>query len=81
MKPMDEATLNSYLDAEKSASLGYLYGDLNSERERAIEYYHGRVDLAVPEGRSDVVSTDVRGTPSTACFPTCSMCSCPQTKS
>jgi len=57
---MTEDELKAIVESEESAALGYYYGDLSREREKALEYYNGRLDVAAPEGRSDVVSTDVR---------------------
>jgi hypothetical protein len=55
-----EDELKSIVEAEESQALGYSYGDLQREREKALRYYNGEVDVVAPDGRSDVVSTDVR---------------------
>jgi hypothetical protein len=59
---MTEDELLSQFSSEESQALGYFSGDLSSERERALEYYHGNLEskYAAPEGRSDIVSTDVK---------------------
>jgi hypothetical protein len=57
---MTDEELRAIVEAEESAALGYSYGDLSREREKALEYYNGKLDVGAPEGRSDVVSTDVR---------------------
>jgi hypothetical protein len=57
---MTDDDLKAIVEAEESAALGYYYGDLSREREKALQYYNGALDVAAPEGRSDVVSTDVR---------------------
>ncbi len=59
---MTDDELITQIEAEESQSLGYFGSDLATERERAIEYYHGNLESVykAPEGRSDIVSTDVR---------------------
>jgi hypothetical protein len=54
--------LLSQIDIEEKRALGYFGGDLAAERERALEYYQGNLEskYAAQEGRSDIVSTDVR---------------------
>jgi hypothetical protein len=62
MAGMSDDDLVSQIESEESQALGYFSGDLSRERERALEYYHGTLEskYAAPEGRSDIVSTDVR---------------------
>lgn len=58
---MSDDDLVSQISAEEGRALGYLAGDLSREREKALDYYHGNLsDVKAAEGRSDVVSTDVR---------------------
>ena len=57
---MNEAELLTLIDQEERQALAYFGGSLSREREVAIEYYHGNLDIAAPAGRSSVVSTDVR---------------------
>jgi hypothetical protein len=38
-------------------------GTLSAEREKALQFYHGELDIAPPDGgRSNEISTDVRDT-------------------
>jgi len=62
MAEMSDADLVSWIESEESQSLGFHSGDLSKERELALDYYHGKLDVQAPEGRSDVVETDVRDT-------------------
>lgn len=62
MADMTDADLLSHISAEETRALGYMAGDLSREREKALDYYHGNLDVAPAEGRSDVVSMDVRDT-------------------
>ena len=57
---MNEEELKTQIANEERQALGYFTGDLSFERERALEYYNGKLDVAAPEGRSDYISTDVR---------------------
>jgi hypothetical protein len=57
---MTEEELSALIANEERQALGYFSGDLAFERERAIEYYNGKLDVVAPEGRSDYISTDVR---------------------
>lgn len=64
--PMTEDQLRAITDAEMRSSIGYWGGKLAEQRRKAEYYYLGlaKGDLAPPEvdGRSSVVSTDVRNT-------------------
>lgn len=60
MAKMTDDELLARVDAESKAALGPNTSDLSKDRERAIEYYNGKLDVNAPEGRSSVVSTDVR---------------------
>lgn len=58
---MSEADLKAQIAIEEGAALGATGGTLSTERQQALDYYQGLLpDVAAPEGRSDVVSTDVR---------------------
>jgi soluble cytochrome b562 len=64
--PMTDDRLKALTDSELRNSVGYYGGKLAEQRRRAEYYYLGlpKGDLAPPEieGRSQVVSTDVRNT-------------------
>lgn len=62
MAEMSDDDLVSWIENEEGQSLGFHSGDLSRERELALDYYHGKLDVQAPEGRSDVVETDVRDT-------------------
>src|SRR5688572_9451748 len=62
MAEMSDADLVSWIENEEGQALGFQSGDLSRERELALDYYHGKIDVAAPEGRSDVVETYVRDT-------------------
>lgn len=62
MAGMNDNELVSWIENEEGQALGFHVGDLSRERELALDYYHGKVDVVAPEGRSDVVETDVRDT-------------------
>jgi hypothetical protein len=62
MAEMTDAELVSWIENEEGQALGFHSGDLSRERELALDYYHGKIDVQAPEGRSDVVETDVRDT-------------------
>lgn len=57
---MKKAELLALVADEESRALGQQYGELSSEREKALDYYFGRPFGNEVEGRSQVVSTDVR---------------------
>ena len=61
-EPMDEAELQSIIQAELVDSVSFIDNDLSPARARAIEYYRGEPFGNEEEGRSQVVSTDVRDT-------------------
>ena len=62
--PLTDDDLRAITDAEMRQAIGYWSGKLANQREKALVYYQGeaRLDLTPPEieGRSSVVSTDVR---------------------
>jgi hypothetical protein len=66
MARMSEDTLRSITDQQMRQAVGYYSGKLSAQRQKAMQYYLGEAfgDLAPPEveGRSAVVSTDVRNT-------------------
>lgn len=58
---MTDQDLLGVIEHEEKRALGYLGGDLSAERAKALDYYHGLLpDVPKIDGRSDVVSTDVR---------------------
>ena len=63
---MNESELRAITDGEMRQAVGYWSGKLAQQRQKAMYYYFGEAkgDLAPPEidGRSAVVSTDVRNT-------------------
>ena len=61
-EPMDDAELQSIIQAELVDSVSFIDNDLSPARARAIEYYRGEPFGNEEEGRSQVVSTDVRDT-------------------
>jgi hypothetical protein len=65
-KPLTEEELKALVNSEMRSSLGYTSSKLSHSREKAIYYYLGLPvgDLSAPEvdGRSSVISTDVRDT-------------------
>ena len=66
MAKMDESTLRAITDQEMRSAVGYWSGKLANQRQLAMYYYQAEAvgDLAPPEveGRSSVVSPDVRNT-------------------
>ena len=64
--PLSEDELKALTDREMRSAVGYFGGKLSDQRRKAEVYYLGlpKLDLAPPEidGRSSVVSTDVRNT-------------------
>lgn len=62
MAGMSDDELVGWIENEEGQALGFHSGDLSRERELALDYYHGKLDVVAPEGRSDVVETDVRDT-------------------
>lgn len=66
MAKMNESELRAITDAEMRQAVGYWSGKLANQRQQAMYYYLGEAvgDLSPPEveGRSTVVSPDVRNT-------------------
>ncbi len=66
MARMSEDTLRSITDQQMRQAVGYYSGKLSAQRQKAMRYYLGEAfgDLAPPEveGRSSIVSPDVRNT-------------------
>ena len=64
MAGLSDDQLKAIVDQELRSSIGYGVGKLANQRQRALVYYEGlaKLDLSPPEieGRSTVVSTDVR---------------------
>lgn len=64
MAGITDEELKGLIDGELRQSIGYFGGRLANQRQKALYYYEGlpKGDLAPPEieGRSSVVSTDVR---------------------
>lgn len=58
--PMTEDDVLHALEVEENAAATDMGSDLSAERERAIQFYHGKIDVPAPEGRSSFISTDVR---------------------
>jgi hypothetical protein len=58
-KKMSDSELSAIIDAQLRSSMGYLSGDLTSQRSKAMDYYLGEPFGNEVEGRSKVVSTDV----------------------
>jgi hypothetical protein len=63
---MTEDTLRAITDQEMRAAVGFFSGKLAQQRQKAMVYYlaEAKLDLAPPEveGRSSVISPDVRNT-------------------
>jgi hypothetical protein len=57
---MNKDELLSLVADEEAKALGQQYGELSTEREKALDYYFGRKFGNEVEGRSQVISTDVR---------------------
>ena len=57
---MTETELLALIATEEQQAIGYQYGQLSSEREQAMDYYMGRAFGNEVEGKSQVISTDVR---------------------
>jgi hypothetical protein len=55
-----ETELLALISTEEQQAIGYQYGTLSSEREQAMDYYMGRAFGNEVEGKSQVISTDVR---------------------
>ena len=61
-KPLDDDDIRSRLSSEIQNATGFLDDEITSAREDALRYYHGEEPAEEGEGRSSVVSTDVRDT-------------------
>lgn len=57
---MTEEDLLSLISEEERQAIGYQFGELSAEREGAMNYYMGRPFGNEEEGKSQIVSTDVR---------------------
>jgi hypothetical protein len=57
---MTDTELLALISTEEQQAVGYQYGTLASERETAMNYYMGRAFGNEVEGKSQVISTDVR---------------------
>lgn len=57
---MKESDLLTLITNEEHKALGQQYGELSREREKALDYYFGRPFGNEVEGRSQIISTDVR---------------------
>ena len=58
-KETQDIELQGILGSQIRNSLGYLGGELSSQRRKSIEYYLGDKLGTEIDGRSQVVSTDV----------------------
>lgn len=61
-EPMDDADLESLVGSELTDATSFVDSELSPVRARAIQYYRGEPFGNEEEGRSQVVSTDVRDT-------------------
>jgi hypothetical protein len=61
-EPMDDADLEALVGIELTDATSFIDAELSPVRARAIEYYRGEPFGNEEEGRSQVVSTDVRDT-------------------
>lgn len=61
-EPMDDADLESLVGSELTDATSFVDSELSPVRARAIQYYRGEPLGNEEEGRSQVVSTDVRDT-------------------
>ncbi len=62
LEPMDDSELESLVGIELTDATSFIDAELSPVRARAIEYYRGEPFGNEEEGRSQVVSTDVRDT-------------------
>ena len=62
LEPMNDADLESLVGSELVDATSFVDAELSPVRARAIEYYRGEPFGNEEEGRSQVVSTDVRDT-------------------
>src|SRR5215210_168201 len=56
---MDEDALASLVDGEIADARQYARSDLATDRERALEYVRGIVDIEAEDGKSSVTSRDL----------------------
>jgi len=61
-EPMDDSELESLVGSELTDATSFVDSELSPVRARAIQYYRGEPFGNEEEGRSQVVSTDVRDT-------------------
>jgi len=57
-----ETELLAIVEREEKQALGYLYGELNDERAKALDYYDQEPFGDEVEGRSQIVTSDVQDT-------------------
>tara|TARA_R100001244_G_scaffold1002_1_gene1680 strand:+ start:1581 stop:3767 length:2187 start_codon:yes stop_codon:yes gene_type:complete len=62
MAKISDTELQSIINGEISNSLGFLGGNLSSQRKKSLEYYLGEKLGTEIDGRSQVISTDVADT-------------------
>ena len=62
LEPMDDADLEALVGGELTDATSFIDAELSPVRARAIQYYRGEPFGNEEEGRSQVVSTDVRDT-------------------
>jgi hypothetical protein len=62
VEPMDDADLEALVGTELTDATSFVDAELSPVRARAIQYYRGEPFGNEEEGRSQVVSTDVRDT-------------------
>jgi hypothetical protein len=62
LEPMDNADLEALVGGELTDATSFVDAELSPTRARAIQYYRGEPFGNEEEGRSQVVSTDVRDT-------------------
>jgi hypothetical protein len=62
LEPMDDSELEALVDGELTDATSFVDAELSPTRARAIQYYRGEPFGNEEEGRSQVVSTDVRDT-------------------
>ncbi|MGA1092089.1 MAG: portal protein [Candidatus Nanopelagicales bacterium] len=62
VEPMDDADLEALVGGELTDATSFVDAELSPVRARAIQYYRGEPFGNEEEGRSQVVSTDVRDT-------------------
>ncbi|MGA0335155.1 MAG: portal protein [Luminiphilus sp.] len=62
IEPMDDSELEALVGGELTDAVSFIDAELSPVRARAIQYYRGEPFGNEEEGRSQVVSTDVRDT-------------------